>query len=132
VLSVDFNGDQVVTGDDYTWLDTNAGSAADYQRLDEVLGNVAVTSSASGSSGTNCVSFPCTADFNGDGLITGDDYTWLDTNGGTSTEYARLDKALSVDFNNDGLISGDDFIPLDCNGGSAADYQRLSEVLGIA
>ena len=127
-LSLDFNQDQVITSDDYTYLDSNGGDIDDYARLAEFLGDPAPVVGVSESR----VARPATADFNEDGLVTGDDYTWLDSNNGTADEYARLDKAISVDFNQDQVITGDDFIHLDSNGGTAEQYQALSEVLGIA
>ncbi len=130
-LSVDFNGDGIITGDDYATLDAkgDAVDMNDYTSLTNWLdAHPTPTEAASadsfftGTPGAGC-------DFNGDGLITGDDFATLDSIGASPDLYEKLNNALKVDFNGDGKITGDDYATLDSNGGSAADYAALSDYL---
>ncbi len=130
-LSVDFNGDGKITGDDYAVLGAqgDAADSNDYTSLDNWLANHPTPTEAAsadsffnGLPGAGC-------DFNGDGLITGDDFATLGSIGASPDLYEKLSNALKVDFNGDGHITGDDYGTLDSNGGTVQQYNDLTDYL---
>jgi hypothetical protein len=103
---VDLNGDGMVTGDDFTVIDAGAVTGQQAEVGYKLIERAITTDepgwdNPAGRPGIDSTLSPSVsgADFNGDGLITGDDYTILDSNDPFSMEatqgYKMLDRVLA-------------------------------------